>query len=126
MLKFEDVSQEPEYKVLLDKTYISTADLRVYGINTDFNYGKDVHIYMVNVFTARISGREIIETVQLAPGKIFRIIGVKRSTSRPLFSPKVIHVVLEADLGLQKGVPLVVELKHLRNSQYFELIEAVR
>jgi hypothetical protein len=122
LLRYEDVSHEPEFKSLLGRTYVVKAPMLIQGKNMD-EYYNAIHIYYIIPINQRSGGPENLSTDLLEIGTEFTLKAVKRSINRPLFSSKEVYVLLESNLKLKTGIPVATELKYINNSNYFDQVD---
>ena len=123
LLRYEDVSDEPEYAPLIGTCHVLKTNMLVQGVNMDAGYGDSIHHYSVKPFNMRTGGPEIITNITFRAGQKVKVSGVQRSTMPVLFSGKKTRAILRSDVRLKPKAPLVVELKYLLSTNYFEKVE---
>jgi len=124
MLKYEDVSKEPEYTPLLNTCYSLRTDMLIYGVNLDPGYGKDIDIYEIVPMSMRTRGPEIIMEDTLNTGTILEVQSVKRSINSVLFEGKNIQAVVRVNpYAKSVNVPVVIDLKYIQSTNYVSKLE---
>ncbi len=124
MLKFEDVSKEPEYMPLLNTRYSLSTSMLVQGINMDLGYGENIHHYSIKPFNMRGSGPEHITNITFHAGHKIEVLGIQRSTIPVLFVGKITRAILSSDFELKPQAPLVVDLEYLQSTNYMRRLKS--
>jgi hypothetical protein len=111
-VSYEDVSSDPKYVGYVGAEYRTTADMTVYRVSMDQNYGPSPSIYTI-VQPPGFDGPEVISRTRFPEGSTVKILTIQRCTNCYLDSaPRVRATVrvtsttqfdeleVEADLGL--------------------------
>ncbi len=123
LLRYEDVSDEPEYAPLIGSFHELKTNMLIQGVNMDRGYGDRIHHYTVKPFDRRSGGPQIRANITFHAGRKVKVSSVQKSTMPVLFSGKKIRVILRSDIKLKPKAPLVVDLKYLLSTNYFEKTE---
>jgi len=124
MLKFEDVSKEPEYTPLLNTSYSLRTNMLICGVNLEPGYGKDINIYIIDPMSLRTTGPEMITEDILKSGTILEVKSVQRSINSVLFEGKVVEAVVSVKpYAKAVEVPIVIDLKYLQSTNYMSKLE---
>jgi len=127
VLKYQDVSNEPEYAPLLSTRYLLKTDMFIYGINLPPGYGKDINIYRVYpVASGKVVGPEIITEDILSTNSIIEVLGVRGSVNHLPGYPSVDAVVEVKPYEKTADVPMVIDLKYLQSTNYMQRLETGR
>jgi hypothetical protein len=124
VLKYEDVSKEPEYSPLLNTYYSLGTNMLIQGVNMDIGYGKDIDVYIVKPISMRTAGPEIITNDILKPGTVLEVKRVERSTSSIPFEGRRIIATVEVDpFKKVVKVPVEIDLEYLQSTNYMNKLE---
>ncbi len=124
LLEYEDASDEPEYKLLLNTCYSLKKDMRIIGVNLDAGYGKDINVYKINPMSLWIKGPEIIIEEFLISGTILEVQSIRRSISSSLFEGKDVQAVVVVNSYIKSAnVPIVIGLKYIQSGDYVSKVE---
>lgn len=119
VLKYEDVSEEPEYAPLLNTCYSLSTEMRIYGVNLPPGYGKDINIYIINPMHLMWSGPELIMEDTLKSGTILQVQSVRKSINSVLFEGKKSQAVVTIKPYTKAvNVPIVIDLEHIQSTNY--------
>lgn len=112
MVSYEDVSRDPKYASHVGVEYRTTADMTVYRVSMDQNYGPSPSVYMI-VPPPGFDGPEVISTARFPEGSTVKILTIQRCTDCFLDIEPRVHATVrvtsttqfddlevEADLGL--------------------------
>jgi len=121
-LSFEDVSSDPKYTALIDKTLKTKIDLWAIGVTADQNYMKVVD-YIVLVPGVGFSGPEVITRDRFNKGSTIKIIKVLTTSS--IFFSRIIYVVEYIDSDKYKGTEIRVEMTGESDDSNFGLSKLV-
>jgi len=123
VLKYEDVSKEPEYAPLLNTCYSLRTNMLVYGVNLPPGYGKDINIYMIYPMSAGMVGPEIITEDILKPEAILEVMSIRRSINH-LPGYQSIEAVVEVNpYEKMANVPAVINLEYIQSTSYMRKLE---
>ena len=126
MLKFEDVSSEPEYAPLLNTRYSLSTNMLIQGVNMDIGYGKDIDVYIINPISMWVAGPEIITNDILKPGTVLEVKRVERSTSSiPFEGRRIIATVAVDPFKKTVRIPIEIDLEYLQSTNYVSRLEKV-
>lgn len=122
-LKFEDVSEMPEYKNLINQKYILSKDMSIYGVNLPPGYKKNVNIYLINPIWPKIIGPEIIMEDILKPKTVLKVQSIRRSINH-LPGYQSVDAIIEVE-SYEKavGIPVVIDLKYLQSTNYMQKLD---
>ncbi len=121
-LKYEDVSNKPEYAPLLNSRYSLQTEMYLYGVNLPPGYGKDINVY--DVYPTRLSGPEIISEKVLEPGTVLEVQGVQRSIYHIPGDPSVEALVKIIAFEPATNVPITISLEDLQSTNIAKMIDA--
>ncbi len=126
LLKFEDVSNEPEYSPLLNTRYALNTETYIYGVNLSPGYGDDINIYKIYPTEyGRITGPEILSEEILKSGTILEIQSIKRSINHLPRCQSIDAVVSVTPYQKTENVPVAIALKYLQSTNYVSKLEKV-
>lgn len=124
VLKYEDVSNEPEYAPLLNTRYSLKTAMFIDGINLPPGYGKDINLYMVYpVASGKISGPEIITEDTLSPKVTVKVLGVRKSVNHLPGYQEVDAIVEIKPYEKAADVPVVIDLKYIQSTNYMQKLD---
>ena len=119
MLKFEDVSREPEYTPLLNTSYSLSTNMLIYGVNLGPGYGDDINVYIIKPMSLRTTGPEIITEDILNSGTILEVKSVQRSINSVLLEGKKVEAVVTVKpYAKAVDVPIVIDLEYIQSTNY--------
>ncbi|MBU0729408.1 MAG: hypothetical protein KKE17_01795 [Proteobacteria bacterium] len=123
-LKFEDVSDHPGYKPLLNTRFSLTNEMFISGVNLSPGYGEEINIYTISPTQPTWSGPELITRDTLTSGTILKVLGFRRSINSVLFEGKKIEAVVAVEpYEIDVNVPVVIELKYLTSTKYIKKVD---
>lgn len=123
VLKFEDVSQEPEYAPYINSSYSLNANMLIYGVNLPPGYGEDINVYTITPDIPGMTGPEIITKERLSSGTTLRIQSVRRSTNH-LPGGQDIDAIVEIQSYKKSGdVPVVIDLRYIQSTNYMRRVD---
>lgn len=114
--KFKDVSDEPQYKSLLNNTYILTEAMYISGVNSPPGYGKDINVYTIGPTNPTWSGPELITRNTLQEGTLLTIQSIKECTN--CFSERVVAYVTVEPFKKVVNVPIYINLNHIKTGKH--------
>jgi hypothetical protein len=119
-LRYEDVSQEPEYAPYIGSRYSLNSDMRISGVATP---GKDIDAYTIKPMSIRTSGPEIITEDVLKSGNILTVQGIKRSINHIPGYQSIYATVDVQSYEKEAAVPVVIALKYLQSTNDMQKLE---
>lgn len=123
VIKYEDVSNEPEYAPLLDTRYSLSTDMLIYGVNLPPGYGKDINVYMIEPMSMKTSGPEIITEDILKAETVLEVKRIERSiASIPLEGKRIIATVKVEPFKKSVEVPIEIDLQYIQSTDYMQLV----
>ncbi len=116
VLRFKDVSEEPEYSPLLNTRYALKTEMYIFGVNLPPGYGDDINIYTMHpTDCGRISGPEILSEDTLGVGTILKIKSIIRSVNH-LPKCQEIDAIVSVNLFKKRArVPVRISLEYLQS-----------
>jgi len=115
VIKFEDVSEEPEYSPLINTRYSLSTNMYIVGVNEAPGYGPEIDRYYIHHY--KVSGPEIITEDTLKQGVVLEIQSIDRSTISIPFEGKRIYAVVTApSFKKTVDVPIIIDLKDLQST----------
>lgn len=112
LVSYEDVSRDPKYASYVGADYRTTADMKVYRVSMDQNYGPSPSVYKI-VQPPGFDGPEVISTARFPEGSTVKVLTIQRCTDCFLDTEPRVHATVrvtsttqfddlevEADLGL--------------------------
>jgi hypothetical protein len=119
VLKYENVSGEPEYSVLLNNRYALNTEMYILGINLPPGYGDDINLYVTYpVGLGKISGPEVLSEEILEAGTILEIQSIKSSINHLPKCQEIDAVVTVTPYKKAVDVPITIDLKYLQSTNY--------
>ena len=119
VLKYEDISNEPEYSPLLNNRYALKTEMYIFGINLPPGYGDDINLYVTYpVGLGKISGPEVLSEEILKVGTILEIQSIKRSINHLPGYQEIDAVVTVNPYEKAVNVPVTIDLKYLQSTNY--------
>ena len=127
MLRYKDVSNEPEYSPLLKTRYALITEAYIYGVNLQPGYGDGINVYHIYPASyGRIVGPEILSEEILKPGVVLEIQSINRSTTSIPFEGRRIEAVVSVNpYGKAVDVPVTIDLEYLQSTNYVKKMEKV-
>jgi len=122
-LKFEDVSEMPEYKNFINKKYSLITDMSVYGVNLPPEYKKKVNIYVINPIWPKIAGPEIITEDILKTKTVLKVQSIRRSINHLPGYQSVDAIVEVGSYDKSVDAPVVIDLKYLQSTNYMQKLD---
>ena len=116
--EYEDISDEPDYRHLLNKEYTLKEDMLVQGINTGALADNKIDYYVLKPYSMRV-GPEIVSDLVLSKGQVIKIVGVRRSINRSLLGKYKIQVMLSSSLNLNPPNLLVCDLDYVLQQSHW-------
>lgn len=111
-VSYEDVSRDPEYARYVGNEYRTTADMTVYRVSLDQNYGPSPSVYKV-VQPPGFDGPEVISRTRFPEGSTLKVLTIQRCKDCYLDAEPRVHATVRitsttqfddqevrADLGL--------------------------
>ena len=92
-VSFEDVSQDPEYSAYVDRKYRTTADMAVYRVSMDRNYGPSPSIYTI-VQPPGFDGREVLSRTRFPEGSTLKVLTIQRCKNCYLDAEPRVHATV--------------------------------
>ncbi|MFA5629784.1 MAG: hypothetical protein WC958_06045 [Dehalococcoidales bacterium] len=124
ILKYEDVSNEPEYKQLLNTRYSLKTRMVISGINLPPGYGKDINIYVVYpLVSGRITGPKIISEEILHSSTIIEVLGVRKSVNHIPGYQSIDAIITVYPYEKATNVPVVIDLRYLQSTNYVQKLK---
>ena len=120
VLKFEDVSQEPEYAPYIGSRYSLNTDMRISGVATP---GKDIDAYTIKPMSIRTSGPEIITEDVLKTGAVLEVQSIKRSINHIPGYQSIYATVEVLSYEKEADVPVVIAFKYLQSTNYMRRVD---
>lgn len=121
LVSYEDVSRDPKYAGYVGEDYRTTADMTVYRVSMDQNYGPSPSIYKI-VQPPGFDGPEVISRTRFPEGSTLRVLTIQRCTDCYLDTEPRVHATVRvtsttqfdelevhADLGLLSSHMQVVQ-----------------
>ena len=124
VLKFEDVSQEPEYAPYIGSSYSLTTTMLIYGVNLPPGYGKDINEYVITPNLPGMTGPEIITKEYLKSGETLKIQRIRRSTNHLPRNQEIEAIIKLQSYKKSVDVPVVIDLKYIQSTNYCEKVPA--
>jgi hypothetical protein len=119
ILKYEDVSNEPEYSPLLKSRYALNTEMYIFGINLPPGYGDDINVYLAYPSNlGRISGPEVLSEEILKVGTILEIQSIKRSINHLPGCQEIDAIVTVNPYEKAVDVPVKIDLEYLQSTNY--------
>ncbi len=119
VLKFEDVSAEPEYAPLLNSVYSLQTNMLIYGVDLPIDYKTGLDFYTIKPMSFGLRGREILSTATLENGTTLEVQRVERSINAPLLEDKKVQAVVSvAPYKTSVEMPVRIEMKYLQSTNY--------
>jgi len=113
MVSYEDVSRDPKYASYVGAEYRTTADMTVYRVSMDQNYGPSPSAYMI-VPPPGFDGPEVISTARFPEGSTVKILTIQRCTDCFLDAEPRVHATVRVtsttqfdDLEVRAGLGLL-------------------
>lgn len=123
VLKFEDVSQEPEYAPYINRYYSLSTNMLIYGVNLPPGYGEEINVYIITPDIPGMTGPEIITKERLSSGAALRIQSVRRSTNHLPGSQDVDAIVEVQSYKKFTDIPIVIDLKYIQSTNYMQKLD---
>lgn len=124
VMKYRDVSTEPEYATLINTCYWTLTDMYIDGVNLPPGYGKDIGLYTVYpVASGKAVGPQNITENTLRPKTKIKVLGVRRSVNHIPGYGEVEAIVDVSPFRKQAEVPIVISLRHLRSTNYMQKLD---
>jgi len=123
LLRYKDVSSEPEYNFLLGTRYTLVTNMLIYGVNLPPGYGKEINVYIITPDIAGMTGPEIIVKDHLHLGTILKIQSVRKSVNHLPGWQSIEAIVLEDSYTKNKDIPVVIDLKYIQSTNYMRRLE---
>ena len=112
LVSYEDVSSEPKYASYVGAEYRTTANMTVYRVSMDQNYGPSPSVYKI-VQPPGFDGPEVISRTRFPEGSTMKVLTIQRCTDCYLDTEPRVHATVRvtsttqfddlevrADLGL--------------------------
>lgn len=123
VLKYEDVSKEPEYVPFIDSSYSLSTNMLIYGVNLPPGYGKDINVYIITPDIPGMTGPEILTKELLSSGMSLKIQGVRRSANHLPGSQSVDAIVEIQSYKKAVDVPVVIDLGYIRSTNHMQKMD---
>lgn len=124
VIKYEDVSKEPEYAPLINTRYSLSTSMLIQGINLPPGYGPEIDVYSITPISMRTEGPEIITTDVLKSEAVLKVKCVERSTiSIPFEGIRIIATVEVEPFEKEVKIPVEVDLAYLQSTNYMQKLE---
>jgi hypothetical protein len=121
VVRYEDVSNKPEYASLLNARYSLSTNMLLSGINLGPGYGKDIDVYYIKPISMKVVGPEIITEDVLEPGTTLSIMSIERSTvSIPFEGRRTTATVSVEQYRKAVEVPIEIDIEYLQSTNYME------
>lgn len=124
VMKYEDVSAEPEFAPLINTRYWTLTDMYIDGISLPPGYGKDIELYNVYpVSSGKSVGPENITEFTLKPKTEMKVLSVRRSVNHIPGYREVDAIIDVSPFRKKAEVPIVISLKDLLSTNYTQRLE---
>ena len=92
-VSYEDVSSDPKYAGYVGEDYRTTADMTVYRVSMDQNYGPSPSVYKI-VQPPGFDGPEVISRTRFPGGSTMKVLTIQRCTDCYLDTEPRVHATV--------------------------------
>lgn len=118
--KFQDVSQEPEFRSIVGNSYTTLKKMNLSGVNLPPGYGRSIDIFYVERTSPSWSGPELILRKSICPGLVVTVIAVERCTNCYFDGEPRIYYKVAVDLDEVENTPVVIKGRDFDDEHFAE------